>query len=78
MSEKKCPVMHGTTAHKAGGSTANQHWWPNRLNLDILHANPPAADPMGEGFDYASEFAKLDLEALKKDLTTLMTTSQPW
>ena len=76
--EGKCPVMHGPNRHKAGGSTSNQHWWPNQLNLGILHQNAPASDPMGEAFDYAAEFAKLDLDALKKDLEELMTTSQNW
>jgi len=76
--EGKCPVMHGPQAHKTGASTANQHWWPNQLNLRILHQNAPAADPMGESFDYAAEFARLDLAAVKRDLAALMTTSQDW
>ncbi|WP_436793456.1 catalase/peroxidase HPI [Actinospongicola halichondriae] len=77
--EKGCPVMHGPHAtHTAVGSTANQHWWPNQLNLRILHQNHPASDPMGEDFDYAAEFASLDLEALKQDLAALMTDSQEW
>jgi len=70
--------MHGPQAHKTGASTANQHWWPNQLNLRILHQNAPAADPMGESFDYAAEFARLDLAAVKRDLAALMTTSQDW
>ncbi|MGB1012710.1 MAG: catalase-peroxidase, partial [Nannocystaceae bacterium] len=77
-SETKCPVMHGPSRHKAGGSTSNRHWWPNRLNLNILHQHAPASDPMGAGFDYAAEFAKLDLGAVKKDLEELMTHSQDW
>ncbi|MEE9434859.1 MAG: catalase/peroxidase HPI [Sphingorhabdus sp.] len=77
-SESKCPVMHGGNAHKATGSTANQHWWPNQLNLSILNQNSPLIDPMGEEFDYAAEFKSLDLAALKTDLTTLMTNSQDW
>ena len=72
----KCPVMHN--AHTAQGSTANQHWWPNQLNLNILHQGSPASDPLGDDFDYAEEFATLDLAAVKKDLTTLMTDSQDW
>jgi len=76
--EGKCPVMHGPTRHKAGGSTANQHWWPKQANLNILHQHHPASDPMGEGFNYAAEFAKLDFGALKKDLAKLMTSSQDW
>lgn len=76
--ERKCPVMHGANAPKAGGSTANQHWWPNQLNLNILHQFAPASDPMGGSFDYAAEFATLDLDALKADLVEMMTTSQDW
>ncbi len=71
----KCPVMHGAHAH---GTTANQHWWPNQLNLKMLHQNPPQADPMGEEFNYAEEFKTLDLDAVKKDLEALMTDSQEW
>ncbi|MFD0915439.1 catalase/peroxidase HPI [Pseudahrensia aquimaris] len=77
-SEGKCPVMHGTHSQVARGSTANQHWWPNQLNLKILHQNSGMVDPLGEDFDYATEFQKLDLEALYKDLESLMTTSQEW
>ena len=71
----KCPVMGGT---HPGGSTANQHWWPNQLNLKMLHQNSPLSDPMGEGFNYAEEFKSLDLDALKKDINEVMTTSQDW
>jgi len=74
----KCPVMGGTTGRMPTGSTANQHWWPNQLNLKPLHQNTPASDPMGEGFNYAEEFKTLDLEAVKKDLGALMTDSQDW
>jgi len=74
----KCPVMHGSQAHKAGGSTANQHWWPNQLNLKILHQNPPMMNPMGSAFNYAEAFKTLDLKAVKRDLTNLMTASQEW
>ena len=73
----KCPVMHGTNA-RPSGSTANQHWWPNQLNLKMLNQNAPQIDPMGEAFDYAKEFEKLDFKALKKDLEALMTDSQDW
>ena len=59
--------MHGSSAHKAGTSTANQHWWPNQLNLKMLHQNGPQLDPMDEGFDYAEAFQSLDLEAVKQD-----------
>jgi catalase-peroxidase len=73
----KCPVMHGGAPTKAGG-TSNRNWWPNQLNLSILHQHTPAADPNGVTFNYANEFKKLDLQALKKDLTELMTNSQSW
>ncbi len=76
--EGKCPVMHGPLKHKAAGTIANQHWWPNQLNLKILHQNPPQMNPLGETFDYAAEFKTLDLAAVKKDLTELMTNSQDW
>ena len=74
----KCPVMGGSHAHKAVGHTANQHWWPNRLNLKVLHQNSPQSDPMDEAFDYAEEFKNLDLDAVTRDLRALMTTSQDW
>ncbi len=74
----KCPVLGGAHRQKATGSTANQQWWPNQLNLKMLHQNSPLIDPMGEAFDYAKEFESLDLEALTKDLDALMTTSQDW
>jgi len=62
----------------AGGGTSNQDWWPNRLNLHILHQQSSKSSPMGEDFDYAEEFKRLDLEAVKKDLYALMTDSQDW
>jgi len=71
----KCPVMHGTTNV---GMRSNSDWWPNQLNLRILRQNAPQSDPMGAAFNYAKEFKKLDLKALKKDLTALMTDSQDW
>ncbi|MBL8844094.1 MAG: catalase/peroxidase HPI [Planctomycetes bacterium] len=78
----KCPVMgDAATAAKyteTGSAMTNADWWPNQLDLSILHQNPPAGDPMGDGFDYAAEFAKLDLDALKKDIATMLTTSQAW
>ena len=76
--ESKCPVLGGTHRHSAVGATANQHWWPNQLNLKVLHQNSPLSDPMGQDFNYAEEFKKLDLDAVKKDLTALMTASQDW
>lgn len=76
--EKKCPVT-GMTKHKtAGGGTTNRDWWPNQLNLKILHQNPAMRNPMGEEFNYADEFKKLNLNALKQDLYALMTDSQDW
>src|SRR5205809_2411951 len=71
----KCPVVHGTTNV---GMRSNSDWWPNQLSLRILHQNSPQSDPMGNGFNYAEEFKKLDFQALKKDLTALMTDSQDW
>ncbi|MGI9351356.1 MAG: catalase/peroxidase HPI [Rhizobiaceae bacterium] len=78
MSQGKCPVMHGASKETSTGSAANRHWWPNQLNLKILSQNSDLTNPMGEGFNYAEEFKKLDLNALKKDLTDLMTDSQDW
>jgi len=77
-SKGKCPVMHGPNRYSAGASTSNQHWWPHQINLKILHQHHPASDPMGEAFDYATEFSKLDLGAVKNDLTKVMTSSQEW
>jgi catalase-peroxidase len=74
----KCPVMHGTNKTAATGSTANQHWWPEQLNLKILNQNAPQASPLGDTFDYAAAFKSLDYKALKKDLADLMTDSQDW
>ncbi len=73
MSEAKCPFPHSDV-----GSTANQKWWPNQLNLNILNENNPKNDPMDADFDYAAEFASLDFDALKADLVALMTDSQDW
>ncbi len=74
--ESKCPVMGRT--HQAVGVTADQHWWPNQLNMRILRQNHPQDDPNGEEFDYAEEFKSLDFEALAKDVDALMTQSQDW
>jgi catalase-peroxidase len=71
----KCPVVHGATSI---GMRSNSDWWPNQLNLKILRQNSPQSSPMGEAFNYAEEFKKLDFEALKKDLVALMTDSQDW
>ena len=77
-SESKCPVMGGSHARVASAATANQHWWPNQLNLKVLQQKPPQSDPMGADFDYAKEFKSLDLDAVQKDLDALMTNSQDW
>jgi catalase-peroxidase len=71
-----CPVMN--VEHQAVGSTANQHWWPESLNLRVLRQNHPRANPMGEDFDYAKEFKSLDFKSLAKDVDALMTQSQDW
>ena len=76
--DSKCPVTGGTNNPIAGGGTSNRDWWPNQLNLKILHQNSHMSNPMDEEFNYAEEFKKLDLEALKKDLYALMTDSQDW
>ncbi|MGY8748472.1 MAG: catalase/peroxidase HPI [Pirellulales bacterium] len=89
----KCPITGATLpistslpavenaanqGNTAGGSISNRDWWPEQLNLRILHQNSPSSDPMGTDFDYAEEFKKLDLAELKNDITELMTTSQDW
>ena len=92
--EMKCPVPHGngpsvtateTASPKHGAVTRNsrkimrnEHWWPDRLDLAVLHQNTELADPMGRDFDYAAEFKTLDLDAVIKDLHALMTDSQSW
>jgi catalase-peroxidase len=73
MSDSKCPFVH-----KAGSGTSNHTWWPNQLHLEILHQHTPESSPMGEDFNYAEEFKTLDLAAVKKDLTAVMTDSQEW
>ncbi|MGE0701302.1 MAG: catalase/peroxidase HPI [Hyphomicrobiaceae bacterium] len=77
-SEAKCPFSGGPLKHTAAGGMSNRDWWPNQLNLSILHQHSAKSDPMGKGFDYAAEFKKLDYAALKADLTKLMTDSQEW
>ncbi len=78
----KCPVIKGmqppAARHTAAGAQTNRDWWPEQLNLKILHQNSPAGNPMGAEFNYAEEFKKLDLQALKADLKALMTDSQDW
>lgn len=77
-STSKCPVLRGLAGPNAGGSTANQQWWPNQLNLKILSQNSSLCDPMGEDFNYAEEFQTIDLSELQKDIEKVMTTSQDW
>jgi catalase-peroxidase len=72
----RCPVL--SHSHSATGSMANQHWWPEQLNLRALNKNSPKIDPMGEAFDYAEEFERLDLAAVKADIEAVMSTSQDW
>lgn len=74
----QCPVMHGNTRNVQAGVQANHTWWPNQLNLKLLHQNSSKSDPMGAAFNYAEEFKKLDLAAIKADLAALMTDSQDW
>ncbi|WP_461306355.1 peroxidase family protein, partial [Albidovulum sp.] len=70
-----CPVVHAAARN---ATRSNRDWWPNQLNLRILEQHTPLSNPFGEGFDYAKEFAKLDMKALKRDLHALMTDSQDW
>ncbi|MED4582547.1 catalase/peroxidase HPI [Brevibacillus choshinensis] len=74
----KCPFSHGSATSHNPIATLNKHWWPNQLNLNILHQHDRKSNPMGEDFDYAEEFNKLDYQALKQDLYDLMTNSQDW
>ncbi|MHC5173218.1 MAG: catalase/peroxidase HPI [Planctomycetota bacterium] len=76
--ESKCPVTGLTSKAAAGRGTTNRHWWPSQVNLKILHQHSDKSNPMGEAFNYAEEFKKLDFKALKKDLYALMTDSQDW
>ncbi len=78
MSEMKCPVTGHTAKPVSGGGTSNKDWWPDQLNLKILHQNSTLSNPLGPDFNYAEEFKKLDLNAIKKDLFALMTDSQDW
>ena len=73
-----CPVMHGSRTKIGGEGTANQYWWPNQLNLAILHQHTAESNPLGDDFNYAEAFKSLDLAAVKQDLTALMTDSQDW
>jgi len=70
--ESQCPVVHTSEPR------SNRDWWPTELDLSVLRPNPPMANPMGEDFNYAEEFKTVDLDALKRDIETVMTTSQDW
>ena len=74
----KCPVSHGSNSQHSLGSMSNNQWWPDQLNLSILHQHDNKSNPMDKDFDYREEFNKLDYDALKKDLNDLMTDSQAW
>jgi catalase (peroxidase I) len=76
--ESKCPFSGNMLRHTSAGAKSNADWWPNQLNLGILHQQSSLSNPMGEEFDYAKEFKSLDLDAVIKDLTALMTDSQDW
>ncbi|ASU34061.1 catalase/peroxidase HPI [Mucilaginibacter xinganensis] len=77
-STAKCPFLGGALKQSAGSGTRNRDWWPNQLKLNILRQNSSLSNPMGEAFNYAKEFSSLDLDAVKKDIFELMTTSQEW
>ena len=74
--EIKSPTTNGAQRQKSALARSNRDWWPNQLNLHILEQNSPLSNPMGQEFNYAAEFKKLDLDALKKDVFAVMTTSQ--
>lgn len=76
--EGKCPVMHGSLSSNSSTGTSNKDWWPNQLNLNILHQHDVKSDPMDPDFNYEEEFKKLDFQSLKQDLNDLMTDSQDW
>ena len=76
--EGKCPVMHGAMTSNSSSGTSNKDWWPEQLNLNILHQHDRKSDPMDDGFDYRKEFNEIDYDALKADLNNLMTDSQEW
>ena len=76
--EAKCPVMHGAMTSNSSSGQSNKDWWPDALNLNILHQHDRKSNPLGDDFNYREEFQKLDYAALKKDLNDLMTDSQDW
>ncbi len=76
--QSKCPFSGKHGARTIAGAQSNKDWWPKQLNLKILHQHSPLSNPLGEKFNYAEAFKKLDYAALKNDLKKLMTDSQPW
>ena len=76
--DSKCPVIHGAQTSNNASGTTNREWWPNQLNISILHQHDKKSNPMGEGFNYQDEFKKINYTSLKKDLNNLMTDSQDW
>src|SRR5512137_2119693 len=76
--DRRCPVTGGANKQATGRRMSNRDWWPSQLNLKVLHQHSCKSDPMGKDFNYAQEFKSLDLVAVKKDLTALMTQSQDW
>ena len=76
--DNKCPVIHGSLTSNSSSGTSNRDWWPDQLDLNILHQHDKKSDPMDQDFDYSEEFKKLDYDSLKKDLNDLMTDSQDW
>ena len=76
--QRKCPVNHGAMSNYSSSGTSNKDWWPKQLNLNILHQHDTKTNPMGDGFNYRSEFKNIDYDSLKKDLNDLMTDSQDW
>src|ERR1051325_10458669 len=77
-SESENPAIDAPTPKTGGRPHTNRDWWPNQLDLSVLHAHSSKANPLGPAFEYAKEFAKLDVEALKADIISVLTTSQDW
>ena len=76
--EAKCPVSHGSSDQHTNRAQTNKEWWPDQVNLNILHQHDHKTNPMDDNFDYKKEFQSLDYDALKQDLNDLMTDSQEW
>ncbi len=76
--ESKCPILNANHANATMGARSNRDWWPNQLNLSILHQDPPAGNPLGESFDYAAAFEALDVDAVREDIMKVMVTSMDW